>query len=194
MIAVPTKQPAERPAKHIPGEEGIWVLIFGDMVVFAIFFVTFLVYKAGNPAAYEADQALLNPHLGLLNTLLLLTSSLFMAQAVRLARLGAKEAPAMITATIVLGLGFVVVKAFEWGEKIRAGLTLTHSEFFTYYYMFTGIHLMHVLIGLGLLLWLRSGCKPSEQYPVATFEGCGVFWHLVDLLWVVLFALLYLMK
>lgn len=181
--------------RHIPGEEGIWAFIFGDLVIFAVFFLTFIFYRGENPELYASQQALLSDGLGLLNTLLLLTSSLFMAQAVRVARHGGAQLPGLLAAVIVCGLGFVGVKVIEWGSKIQDGITLNTNEFFTFYYMFTGIHLVHVLIGLAVLVWLflRSLREPASGM-IGVLESGGAFWHLVDLLWVVLFALLYLMK
>ncbi len=87
-------------------------------------------------------------------------------------------------------------KVFEWGGKIAAGITLNTNEFYGFYYMFTGIHLLHVLLGMGVLVYLlaRSNrADPGASY-VAVMEGGGVFWHIVDLLWVVLFALFYLLR
>jgi nitric oxide reductase NorE protein len=85
---------------------------------------------------------------------------------------------------------------FEWGGKIADGITLNSNEFYSFYYMFTGIHLVHVLLGMGVLVYLLVRSKrpdPGTSY-VALMEGGGAFWHLVDLLWVVLFALLYLLR
>jgi nitric oxide reductase NorE protein len=194
--------------KHLPGEEGVWVFILGDLVVFAIFFLTYVVYRSDNTPLYHASQDLLNRPLGLLNTVLLLTSSLFVAHAVRDARNGGRRTPALLIAAICCGVGFCLVKAVEYGEKFAAGITLNSNEFFIFYFMFTGIHLAHVLIGLSVLVYLfaRSRRLAPDASPVAgpeaspeasyvqALEGGGAFWHLVDLLWVVLFALLYLMK
>jgi nitric oxide reductase NorE protein len=188
------REPAPR---HLPGEAGIWVLILGDLLVFAIFFATFLVYRAGQVALYSAAQASLDRGFGLLNTGLMLTSSLFVALAVAQARAGpSRRVVNWLVAALGCGLAFVVSKALEWGGKLAAGVTLNTNEFYTFYYMFTGIHLLHVLIGLGVLGYLvarssRSGPGPGYE---GVMESGGAFWHLVDLLWVVLFALLYLVR
>jgi nitric oxide reductase NorE protein len=186
-----------RRPRHLPGEEGIWVLILGDLAVFSIFFATYLVYRAGDPALYAASQASLDRGLGLLNTGLLLTSSLFVALAVRAAREArAPRVVAWLSAALACGAGFVASKAFEWSTKLSAGVTLNTDEFFTFYYMFTGIHLLHVLIGVGVLAYLalRSRRPDPGSGWVSVMEGGGAFWHLVDLLWVVLFPLLYLVR
>jgi nitric oxide reductase NorE protein len=194
---VEQRQAAGRRTGHVPGEEGLWVLIMGDMLVFSIFFATYLVYRAQNVALYVRSQLSMERGYGLLNTGLLLTSSWFVAIAVSDARAGRRErALRMLLGALACGIGFVISKAFEWGGKIRLGITLNSNEFYTFYYMLTGIHLLHVLIGLVVLSYLLARSRrpaPGAGY-VAVMEGGGAFWHLVDLLWIVLFALIYLVR
>ncbi|MFT4054123.1 MAG: cytochrome c oxidase subunit 3 [Novosphingobium sp.] len=182
------------PGTHIPGEAGLWVMIFGDMLVFGLFFVTFAVYRLDEVATFTASQARLNQGLGLLNTLLLLTSSLAVARAVGKLREGhAAQARRAATAGIILGLGFVGVKFVEYGEKFADGILPTTNDFFMFYFAFTAIHLLHVLVGIAALLFVRWRCGTAvTRGGMSAVEGCGVFWHLVDVLWVVLFAILYL--
>jgi nitric oxide reductase NorE protein len=194
MIASDREGP---PQRHLPGEAGIWVLILGDLLVFAIFFATFLVYRAGQVALYAAAQASLDRGFGLLNTGLMLTSSLCVALAVAEARAGPSQRVVNpLLAALGCGLAFVVSKALEWGGKIAAGVTLNTNEFYTFYYMLTGIHLLHVLIGLGVLGYLVARSTRADAGPshAVVMESGGAFWHLVDLLWVVLFALFYLVR
>jgi nitric oxide reductase NorE protein len=188
---------AEQRVLRIPGESGVWLLILGDMVVFGLFFITFAVYRSQNPSLYAHSQQLLNQSLGVTNTLLLLTSSCFVALAVRSARdRHSKLVPALFALALACGAGFGVVKVLEYVEKIRAGLTLNTNEFYTFYYMLTGIHFVHVLIGIGVLIYI--GCisrkESLEAHDITVLENGASFWHLVDILWIVLFALLYLMK
>ena len=177
------------------GEEGVWVVIFGDLFVFAAFFIIYAVERSGSLELFNASQALLDRQLGLLNTLLLLTSSWCVAQAVTAVRRQDPRGKMLIGGAMLLGLGFVVVKFFEYGAKISAGYTLNTNGFFIYYYVFTAIHLIHVLIGLGVLTLVFTGFDRSGRYRASQvlIEGGGAFWHLVDLLWIVLFALLYLL-
>ncbi|MGG2007398.1 cytochrome c oxidase subunit 3 [Novosphingobium resinovorum] len=184
-----------RSGGHVPGEEGLWVFIGGDLVVFAVFFITYAVAHRQEYALFEASRRLLDRQLGLLNTPLLLTSSLCMAQAVAAVRRDDRRARPLLLATIALGSGFVVVKAFEYAAKISHGFTLNTNSFSIYYYMFTAIHLVHVLIGLGVLCFAASRFDKAGRMPggAALIEGSGAFLHLVDLLWIVLFALLYLL-
>lgn len=192
-----------RPEAHLPGEPGVWVFILGDLLIFALFFAVFVYYRAQDPALYLQSQATLNANLGALNTLLLLTSSWFVVGAVQDARGGqVAHARTRIALAVLCGAGFVTVKFFEYRDKLGAGITVTSNDFYMYYYMLTGIHLLHVLIGMGVLmfLWrvLRQGDRPPDAQISATalghLESGASFWHLVDMLWIFLFALLYLMK
>lgn len=193
MGSAPT--PATTRNGHIPGEAGIWVIIAGDLVMFSCLFVIFLVYRAEQLAVFQAGQAQLNQGWGLVNTLLMLTSSWFVATAIQAAR---RQLTGItvggFAAALLCGLAFVVVKFFEYGEKIRADVTLTTNDFFMLYFSYTGIHLLHVVIGMGvltaLMIYSRSGAFVAGK--VRNLESGASFWHLVDLLWIVLFALLYL--
>lgn len=181
---------------HVPGEGGIWMFIGGDLVLFSVLFAVFLSMRAEQPALFEQGRAQLNQGWGLLNTLLMLTSSWCVATAVRAAR---RQLPTVVVgcfgAALACGLGFVVVKFFEYGEKLAAGFTITTNDFFMLYFAYTGIHLIHVTIGMGVLTFLvmysRSGRFVGDK--LRNVESGASFWHLVDLLWIVLFALLYLL-
>lgn len=185
-----------RRAGHIPGEAGVWVLILGDLFVFSIFFVIIATTRTAHPAMFAGGQATLDRTIGLANTMLLLTSSLFVAMAVHRVRSGRPHAPRLFTAAIGCGLGFVALKAVEYGAKINAGLGVTTSDFYMLYFAFTGVHLAHVLIGLAVLAFLRSAARQpdSGRSSLVLIESGASFWHLVDMLWVVLFALFYLLR
>jgi nitric oxide reductase NorE protein len=188
---------AELPDRRIPGEEGIWVFVLGDMTVFALFFATFMYSRGKNPDTFARDHASLNVALGTVNTVLLLTSSLFVVLAVQRVLTGAhRSAPRLFTAALACGLGFVIVKAVEWAHLFSEGKTVGSGEFFSYYFMFTGIHLAHVLIGCVVLSRLIAITRREELtgHTAMLCEAGGIFWHMVDLLWVVLFALFYLMR
>jgi nitric oxide reductase NorE protein len=181
--------------KHIPGEAGIWVLIIGDLMIFTLFFLTFMYYRHAEPALFAAAQAKVNVQFGLTNTILLLTSSLLVASGVQGVRGGRAGAWRFFIGGGVCGLGFVVIKAFEYGQKISAGINLNSNDFFMLYFVFTGIHLVHVLLGIGVLTLLTvTARRPDAADKMVLIESGAVFWHLVDLLWLVLFALFYLMR
>ncbi|WP_210717272.1 cytochrome c oxidase subunit 3 [Amycolatopsis acididurans] len=178
----------------MPGEPGVWVLIFGDLVVFTVFFATYLHARASQPERFAAAQKALNPAYGVAYTLLLLTGSLFVATGVRAARRRAgSPAPALFAGAFGCGLAFVALKSLEYHDKIAHGLTAGTNDFFLYFYILTGVHLFHVLIGLGVLIALVAKSR-HQPLPFRFLEGGATFWHLVDLLWIVLFPLLYFVR
>ena len=182
---------------HLPGEPGVWMFIIGDVLVFSLLFSVFVYDRSQEVALFVEQQQLLNQTLGLLNTVLLLTSSWLVALAVHGARAGQlSRARSCFVSAIVCGMGFVVVKYFEWGEKIAADLTLETNNFFMYYYLMTGIHLLHMVIGIGVLVFLWQSVRDAafDAQGVGVLESGACFWHLVDILWIALFALLYLMR
>ncbi|MGQ0700735.1 MAG: cytochrome c oxidase subunit 3 [Panacagrimonas sp.] len=184
-------------AKHIPGEIGIWVFIGGDMIVFSLFFGVYTYYRAQDVALYAQSQAMLHIGYGAINTLLLLTSSLFVVLAVDAVRKGIRGvAPTLFALALACSGGFAAIKFIEYGEKIRAGITLTTNDFFMYYFVLTGIHFLHLIIGSGVLLylWFLSRRPTHDRGDIAMLESGACFWHMVDLLWIALFPLLYLMK
>lgn len=187
------QQSPVRPGR-IPGEPGIWILVLGDLFVFALFFGTFAYYRLGEPALFRAAQDRLEQGLGLTNTLLLLTSSWCVARALEAMRTGRHQtAPWAVLAAMAMGAGFVAVKAVEYSHKIQAGLLPSSNDFYMLYFVFTGIHLIHVLVGLVLLSFMRRWvASPAGGHAAALAECAAIFWHLVDVLWVVLFAIFYL--
>lgn len=195
VIEKPEQTTATR--ARIPGEEGIWVFVLGDMMVFALFFATFMYSRGKNPEAFAAAHSSLSISLGTLNTVLLLTSSLLVAIGVSRVLTGrCGEAPRLFTGALACGLGFVVVKIVEWTHLFAAGKGVGSGEYFAYYFTFTGIHLGHVIIGLAILgrmSVLARRSAPTDKLRRSCETG-GIFWHMVDLLWVVLFALFYLVR
>lgn len=183
---------------HLPGEPGVWVLIGGDMLVFSLFFLTYLTYRNASPAIYAHAQTFLDIKLGLINTILLLTSSWFIASAVGAARQNRlRQSSGLTIMALLCGIGFVGLKTFEYYGKFSAGIDLATNEFFMFYFMLTGIHLFHVIIGLGVLLMIKVKTARNvilSTHDMSLIESGATFWHLVDLLWIVLFPLLYLMK
>lgn len=186
-----------RAGERIPGEAGVWVFILGDMVIFALLFGTFVYYRAADVPLFAHAQLSLNQSLGAINTLLLLTSSWFVVHALEAARArGATLARGLLAAAFSCGVGFMVVKYFEYSEKLRVGLTITTNDFFMYYYLLTGIHLLHVTIGMAVLayLWQRLRSATDTDAHLSAVECGASFWHMVDILWILLFALVYLMR
>ena len=144
-------------------------------------------------------SASLHLTIGAINTLVLLTSSLFVALAVQSARNGeGAAARRLIVAAFAGGAVFVVNKPIEWIDKVRHGHVPQSDNFFQLYYMMTGLHLLHVLVGMVVLVFLWRLAGGVHRRPTARqvrfLENGATYWHLVDLIWLVLFALFYLVK
>jgi len=188
-------QTQPRRTTHIPGEVGTWVFILGDMAVFALLFGVFIYYSGKEPALYAASQLEVHRSFGAINTVLLLTGSLFVAAAVQAIRSQMHRiAQVAIGVALVCGAGFLLNKILEWTDLVADGHVPAGNNFFMYFFMLTGLHAFHLLVGLGILVAMFAlSRKPSlSKGQFALFEGGACFWHMVDLIWIVLFALLYL--
>jgi nitric oxide reductase NorE protein len=187
----------EKAKPHLPGEVGVWMFIMGDLMMFGLLFVVFVYYRSLDVALFAHAQTTLNQNYGLLNTLLMLSSSWFVASGMHTARHTPGNRTTMLFGlAFACGVGFVLVKYFEYSEKFNAGVTIVTNDFYMYYFLMTGIHLMHVLIGMCVLLFLWNLSRAGEfnHKKINLMESGASFWHMVDILWVILFGLLYLMR
>ena len=188
-------QEVSKPAKFVPGQPDMWAFVLFETLVFTAYFGFYLFYRARSPELFLHAQAQLDLRIGVFNTLVLLLSSWSVARCVQSARAGAYR-PALKDAllTAFFGLVFMCSKVFEWARQIRMGNGFATNEFFTYYYFLTGIHFVHLLIGfvvLGVVVYqLRSPARRSQELV----ETCATYWHTVDFLWVLIFALLYVVR
>ena len=184
-------------AKRVPGEPGVWVLILGDMVVFAILFATYLFYRGQEPGTFASAQRALSPGVGVVMTLLLLTASWLVVIGVRAARKGdTSTAPRAFLAAAGMGAAFAGLKLVDYHARVVHGQTPSTNDFFLYYFVLTGIHLFHLVIGIGVLgvLARLSAKRPVSATQFAFVEGAACYWHMVDVLWIVLFPLLYFLR
>ena len=181
--------------RRLVGDSGVWVFIGADMAAFGLFFLIFTVGRVTHPAMYEQSRQALNPTIGLLSTLFLLTSSWLVVLAVGAARSGRRgSARILLILAMLVGAGFAVNKVIEYATKITAGITMLTNEFFTYYFIFTGIHFIHFIIGmvaLGLCVSKARNERSNSRF-LTWIESVGCYWHMVDLLWIVLFPMLYM--
>ncbi len=173
------------------------MLVLGDLTTFALLFATYLVYRADAPEIYTESQQQLNLALGTANTIILLTSSWLIALSVSALRGGNKPvSKALLLGAIMCGLIFAILKIAEYAEKFGTGYGVGTNDFFMFYFMYTGIHFMHVIVGVVVLSVIYFQIRDSKTAvaPVAALESGATFWHLVDLLWIILFALFYLVR
>jgi nitric oxide reductase NorE protein len=183
------------PAKPLQGESSMWVFVLGDLVIFGTYFIIFMVDRSRERDLFLQSQQHLSQTIGVINTLILLASSWFVARGVQAARAGDhRRAMRLTTYAGVCGVLFIVIKAYEWSSKINQGFTLPHNNFFMFYFMLTGVHLLHVVMGLVILGVVLRELRTPTLRRVAIVETGAVYWHMVDLLWIVVFVLLYLMR
>jgi nitric oxide reductase NorE protein len=187
------RSPPEAP--RTPGQPDMWAFVGFEALVFSSYFVVYMLRRMQAPAVFLAGQQHLGPGWGALNTLVLLGSSWMMARGVQLAREQAYAAALrQVWLTIGCGVLFVALKALEWSHTLAGGYGFGSSEFFSFYYFLTAIHVLHVLIGfvaLGVAIWQLRGVRRRSQEVV---ETCATYWHMVDFLWVIIFTLLYVMR
>jgi len=194
-------------ANHLPGDGAIWVMVLGDLIIFGSYFLIFMVHRTMAPQEFLEAQQHLNLTIGVLNTLVLLTSSWFVARSVAAARGGDHAAAVRLTYFGgACGMLFLGLKAYEWWREATQGFSLGGSpseEFFNFYYMLTGVHLFHVSLGLLIMgIVVRELRRPRRRIGhsnplrprMSMIESGATYWHMVDLLWVVIFGLLYVMR
>ncbi|MGE0217078.1 cytochrome c oxidase subunit 3 [Mycolicibacterium sp.] len=173
----------------------MWVMVLGDLVIFGAYFVIFMIHRTMAAQRFLADQQQLDLTIGAINTVVLLTSSWFIARSVLSARDGDPTAAVRLCyGGATCGMVFVAVKAYEWTTKIAEGHTMAGSEFFMFYYMLTGVHLFHVALGLLIIGIVVRELRDPRKRRTSIVESGAIYWHMVDLLWVVIFCLLYVMR
>ena len=174
---------------ELPGNPIMWVLIISELLVFGAFFLGFGVSRMLQPELFRAGQAMLDIRLGGLNTLILVTSGWAAAKAVQAGGLGRVAlSRRWLAVAMALGLAFLVVKGIEYADKAAHGIDIETNTFFTLFYLMTGFHALHVVMGVIVLAIV--GWKNS----VENLETGAAFWHMVDLIWLILFPIVYLVR
>ncbi|HEX5253118.1 MAG TPA: cytochrome c oxidase subunit 3 family protein [Mycobacterium sp.] len=182
-------------ARAVPGQPDMWAFVLFETLVFTAYFGFYLFSRGRNPELFLHSQAHLDLRVGVVNTLVLLLSSWSVARCVQSARAGAyREALRDVFITAAFAVVFLFFKVFEWVRLAHAGNGVDSNDFFMYYFFLTGIHFVHLLIGfvvLGIIVYqLRSPARRSQELV----ETGATYWHTVDFLWVLIFALLYVVR
>lgn len=193
---------------------GMWVFLVNEILFFGGLFCAYIIFRVWYPDLYTQASIELNKVMGGINTVVLILSSMTVAFAIRMAQINnIKWLRWNLLFTILLATTFLVIKYFEYEHKLHLGIgpgsfwnpteevlhELDHPKaniFFSIYYMMTGVHGLHVLIGIGLMIWLyiRAGKGHFSSEYFTPIEITGLYWHLVDLIWIFLFPLLYLIE
>ena len=195
MTNITKAKKARKPARFVPGQPDMWAFVLFETLVFTSYFVVYMIFRTRSHELYLQSQADLDLRIGIFNTIVLLGSSWAIARCVQASRAG-RFGSALTNAwiTVLFGVLFVVSKVFEWAKEIRMGNGFTTNEFFQHYFFLTSIHFLHVLIGfvaLGVVIYqLASPARRSQQLV----ETGATYWHTVDFLWVLIFAMLYVVR
>ncbi len=179
-----------------PGDLAVWIFIVAELLVFAVFFISYAVARGHDVALFNAMQRTLDRDAGAANTVLLVTSSWCVARAVLATeRNRARAASHWLLGGLACGGGFLVIKAFEYAAKFGAGVSLSTNNFYMFYLSLTFFHFMHVILGMVVLAVLWQGVRTRRYRPGALsgLESGAAYWHMVDLVWLVLFPLIYVM-
>jgi len=184
---------------------GMWLFILSELLLFGGMFILYSAYRYKNPVDFHHASRELEVILGTFNTIILLTSSLSMAASISAIQRGQRKlSMVLLMATMAFGFLFLVNKGFEWGTKIEHGiypnsptlLARARGEilFFGLYYVMTGLHGLHVLVGVcvlcGMLMLIAK--DKINQVRFVPLENAGLYWHLVDIIWIFLYPLFYL--
>jgi nitric oxide reductase NorE protein len=194
---LPMNPPPRHAAQPLPGDLAIWFFIFAELLVFAVFFAAYSFARAANVELFDTMQATLDREAGAVNTVLLLLGSWFVARAVAAIKADDANASARALAWgIACGGGFLAVKLFEYQAKFSAGISLSTNTFYMFYISLTFFHFMHVILGMVILaaIWLktrRGGYGAANHHGM---ESGASYWHMVDLVWLILFPLVYVLR
>ena len=197
---LPGDEAAPRPAEigeHLPGDLAIWIFILAELLVFGVFFAAYGFTRLNNIELFDTYQRTLDRQAGMVNTLLLITGSFFVARAVAAARADAsRRAAHWLAWALVAGSGFLAVKLAEYAAKFSAGINLSTNTFYMFYISLTFFHFMHVILGMVILFVLMLNARRGRYGPANMngMESGASYWHMVDLVWIVLFPLVYLLR
>ncbi|MFT7054124.1 MAG: nitric oxide reductase NorE protein [Psychromonas sp.] len=182
---------------YLPGDLAMWFFILAELTVFAIFFIGFAITRQIYPQMFIDGQAYLHPVAGAINTIALITSSLFVALSVQDIKQGAEgSAKRYLLGALVMGAIYIGVKSWEYAQLMNSGIGLSTNSYFTLYFMITAFHYMHVLLGMVILaaIALKTQRGGYQGKSLSGFEAGACYWHMVDLVWVILFPLIYVIK
>lgn len=184
-----------------PGDFAIWIIIYVELVTFAALFIGYAFARRADVELFNQSQLLLDQRSGFINTLILITSSYFLVKAIQVIKTidhekASKLSSRWLLAAIGLGSSFIVIKIMEFSDKFEQGITLSTNTFFMFYIILTAFHFMHVLLGLIILyaIYKKTKLGGYSKHDHRGMETGASYWHLVDLLWIVLFPLIYIMR
>ncbi|MFO7530648.1 MAG: cytochrome c oxidase subunit 3 family protein [Marinobacter sp.] len=180
--------------EDLPGDFAMWLFILMELTVFAIFFISFATMQSLYPVIFGTGKSSLHPVAGLICTLALITSSYFVALAgIRLQQGNKSRCSLFLAAALMAATVYLITKFWEYSQLIQAGYDLSTNTFYTLYFFITFFHLMHVVLGMVILGYMLhrtlQGAYATGEH--SGFESGGSYWHMVDLVWIILFPTIY---
>jgi nitric oxide reductase NorE protein len=187
--------------KYPPGDFGIWLVIYIELITFGAFFISYAFTRRMNTELFNSSQALLNKEFGFVNTLALISSSFLVVKTIEVIKsneISEKIAKASnyLLVSIFLGGLFLILKCIEFYQKFSEGINLSTNKFFMFYFIMTSFHFLHVVLGVFILVVLYKNTK-NNLYTKTNYKGLETgasYWHMVDLVWIILFPLIYIMR
>ena len=183
--------------RQLPGDFAVWLFILAELSVFALLFILFAITRARYPEMFSTGQASIDTSAGLWNTIALLSSS----YCVAIAQLSLKQdrrqsAVINLLLAIVCAVAYLVIKGVEYQHLNSLGFSLDSNDFYFFYFGLTGFHMLHVLLGMLVLLFIAFKVWRGYYHAgrMNEFESGACYWHMVDLLWLMLFPLVYVLK
>lgn len=179
------------------GDLAVWLIISAELLTFGIFFLSYAFARSLNVALFNASQSTLDLNSGTVNTALLITGSWCVVRAVQAVKRDASVVGVRwLMAALACGSGFAVIKLMEFSAKAAAGIDLSTNTFYMFYFLLTAFHFFHVLAAMVFLtiLLVKTRAGRYGSHDVHALETGAAFWHMVDLLWIVLFPLIYVMR
>ncbi len=180
--------------KKLPGDLAMWFFILAELTVFAIFFIGFAISEQQNLEMFSQGKAQLHQLSGLINTIALITSSYFVSLSLAaIHKQAANKAALLLLGAKGFALIYISVKIWEYFSLFEQGITIETNTFFTLYFLITAFHLMHVLLGMVILTFIAKAAWQGKYQgkSLSGFEAGASYWHMVDLLWIILFPLIY---
>ena len=187
-----------------PGDYAVWIIIYVELLTFALFFLGYAISRRADIELFNGSQEILSQTSGFINTFILITSSYFVVKGVQVIKNMTQEnykefnikASKWLLLALTCGVAFLVIKITEFSHVFGLGINLSTNKFFMFYILLTGFHFMHVLLGSVVLFNIYQKTKNHGYTPddYKGFESGASYWHMVDLLWIVLFPLIYIIR
>ena len=177
-----------------PGGILIWIVIFLELITFGMALIAMVYSSRDEPEVFHTSRLILNSTIGAINTMFLIVSGFCMAQSVHFFKQQSiSKATLFLKFTVLGGLLFLVLKGFEYYDKIEMGYSIGYNTFFSFYWMLTLFHVIHVLVGIVILVIMYFDIrKKGSETNLENIEASAAFWHMCDLIWILLFPVIYL--